>query len=838
MRWFTVSGREFSTARFLARVKKGLEKEDSPSLHSCCARETTNLQFGKEVSARKYLPDENVPLQRMLLRRSIFGATRGVSSSSSSAKTGLFDRSSLLFTAKESKGFGRFFDRNKKPTTANPTAANPTADKPLKDSKSPFKNLNNNSNNSESNSNGPSMQTVGGFLGFAAAIGYLVYARSGGGFNANAVEIDWQTFKNRILSSGEVSRLVVVNKSLVRVYLRNPRLGLDAISGGAGSGDTTFDDGLSPKRSTLPTPTDAGGYSYYLTLGSIEAFEKKLEDAQKELKIASQDNVPVMYMNVTSDWVGTIAQLAPTVFFVGLWIMMMRGGMGGAGGGAGGPGGMNRIFSIGKSPAKMMTKNESKIRFADVAGCEEAKQEIMEFVDFLKDPKKFSDVGAKIPKGALLFGPPGTGKTLLAKAVAGEASVPFYSISGSDFIEMFVGVGPSRVRDLFKEARKNAPCIIFIDEIDAVARSRGKGGFGGNDERENTLNQLLVELDGFNTKEGVVVLAGTNRLDILDKAILRPGRFDRQIKVDLPDIFGRKAIFLVHLKQVKLEGEIQEDLAQRMAALTPGFSGAQIANVVNEAAILAAREARSTVTGANFDKAIDRVIGGLEKKTHIMSPQERTTVAYHEAGHAILGWYLEHADPLLKVTIIPRTSGALGFAQYLPKELALHTQQQLEDRMCMSLGGRAAEELTFGVVTTGARDDLDKVTKLAYAMVTKFGMSEKIGQLSFPEDDESRWQPYSSNTAQTIDSEVRRIVDSAFVRAKGLLTEHQSDMEKVAKRLLDKETITQHDIEELVGARKWKNSNSYEEFVAAGKSAAQRAAAGIAGIPEVPEPAV
>jgi len=540
----------------------------------------------------------------------------------------------------------------------------------------------------------------------------------------------------------------------------------------------------------------------------------------------------VQYVSETS-WFGPMMQLLPTAALIGFWFLMMRGGLGGSG--QGGPGGVNRIFRIGKSPAKMMKKNEGKTRFADVAGCEEAKLEIMEFVEFLKNPKRFTDVGAKIPKGALLHGPPGTGKTLLAKAVAGEASVPFFSISGSDFLEMFVGVGPSRVRDLFENARKNAPCIIFIDEIDAVARSRSRGGFGGNDERENTLNSLLVELDGFNTKEGVVVMAATNRLDILDPAILRPGRFDRHIKVDLPDIHGRKAMFLVHMKNVKIENGDSESVAQRMAALTPGFSGADIANVVNEAAILAARDSSDVVKHAHFDKAIDRVIGGLEKKSNVLSVSERTTVAYHEAGHAILGWFLEHADPLLKVTIIPRTSGALGFAQYLPKEISLHTQSQLEDRMCMALGGRAAEEIKFGVVTTGATDDLDKVTKMAYGMVTSFGMSAKIGQVSFPQSGSSRderfTKPYSEETAQTIDEEVRRIVDSAFQRAKQMLTEHQADLEKVATTLLAKETINRNDITELIGERKWKNPESYTEFLEAGKKTMKRAAAGLTSPP-------
>jgi AFG3 family protein len=396
------------------------------------------------------------------------------------------------------------------------------------------------------------------------------------------------------------------------------------------------------------------------------------------------------------------------------------------------------------------------VTFADVAGCDEAKAEIMEFVQFLKDPSRFTNLGAKIPKGALLVGPPGTGKTLLAKATAGESAVPFFSMSGSDFIEMFVGVGPSRVRDLFAQARAAAPCIVFIDEIDAVARARNKGGFGGgNDERENTLNQLLVEMDGFASSEGVVVLAGTNRVDILDKAILRPGRFDRQITVDKPDIAGRKQIFLVHMGKVKLAGE-PAVYAQRLAALTPGFVGADIANIVNEAAIHAARGAKARVDLKDFEAAIDRVIGGLERRNSLMTADEKRTVAFHEAGHAIAGWFLEHADPLLKVTIIPRGNGALGFAQYLPKEVTLYTKEALLDRMCMALGGRAAEELTFGRITTGAQDDLDRVTQMAYAMTTVYGMNARLGTLSFPKREENMYnKPYSEATAQVIDDEVR-----------------------------------------------------------------------------------
>ena len=471
------------------------------------------------------------------------------------------------------------------------------------------------------------------------------------------------------------------------------------------------------------------------------------------------------------------------------------------------------MFKFGKSNAKKMSKEDVSVTFADVAGCQEAKREIMEFVDFLQDSDRFTKLGAKIPKGALLCGPPGTGKTLLAKAVAGEAGVPFYSISGSDFIEMFVGVGPSRVRDLFKEARAEAPCIIFIDEIDAIGRKRGQGQMGGNDERENTLNQLLVEMDGFNPSSGVVVLAGTNRVDILDEALTRPGRFDRQVVVDKPDIQGRKEIFLVHLKGITLEGE-PEDVAGRLAGLTPGFAGADIANICNEAAIVAARRAADTVAMDDFEKATDRVVGGLESNK-IMSDTERSTVAHHEAGHAVAGWFLEHADPLLKVTIIPRSSGALGYAQYLPKEVFLRTQKQIMDIVCMALAGRAAEEVFFGKVTTGASDDLRRVTEMVYSTIQIYGMNSKVGQLAFPKDPNAGPgdRPYSDATAEAMDEEAKRIVDEAYQRTLDLITEKKEEVEKVALFLLEKETITHDDIVDCIGPRPFEGDSQYQEYV-------------------------
>ncbi len=471
------------------------------------------------------------------------------------------------------------------------------------------------------------------------------------------------------------------------------------------------------------------------------------------------------------------------------------------------------MFQVGKSTHKKIKPEDVNVDFSSVAGCEEAKKEIVEFVDFLQSPEQFTKLGAKIPKGALLCGPPGTGKTLLAKAVAGEAGVPFFSISGSDFIEMFVGVGPSRVRDLFKEARENAPCIIFIDEIDAVGRQRGRGGAGGNDERENTLNQMLVEMDGFDTTSGVVVLAGTNRVDILDQALTRPGRFDRQITVDRPDLKGRKEIFKVHLKGITLQDPV-EDVAGRLAGLTPGFAGADIANICNEAAIVAARRKADTVSMDDFEKATDRIIGGLESNK-IMSDEERSIVAYHEAGHAIAGWFLEHADPLLKVTIIPRTSGALGFAQYLPKEVFLRTQDEIMDIVCMALAGRAAEEIFFGRVTTGASDDLRRVTDLVYSTIQIYGMNERLGQLAFPKDDNAMFdeRPYSEKTARAMDEEARMIVDAAYERTLDLLRERKSEVESVAKMLLERETIVHDDVHALVGPRPFKGDPQYEEFV-------------------------
>jgi cell division protease FtsH len=475
------------------------------------------------------------------------------------------------------------------------------------------------------------------------------------------------------------------------------------------------------------------------------------------------------------------------------------------GGGAGGAGA--QIFNIGKSKATLFDQNSKvNITFADVAGLDEAKEEVMEIVDFLKNPKKYTALGGKIPKGVLLIGPPGTGKTLLAKAVAGEAGVPFFSISGSDFVEMFVGVGASRVRDLFKQAREKAPCIVFIDEIDAIGRARGRNNVqGGNDERENTLNQLLVEMDGFSTDKGVILMAATNRPDILDSALMRPGRFDRQVGIDHPDLKGREEIFSVHLKNIKKADDVIPFI---LAEMTPGFAGADIANVCNEAALIAARRNKKQVELDDFNYALDRVIGGLEKKNKLISPEEKNIIAYHEAGHAVCGWFLESASPLVKVTIVPRGVGTLGYAQYLPKEENITRTEALLDRMCMTFGGRAAEKLVFGKISTGAQNDLDQVTKMAYSMISIFGMNEHVGQVSFyGMSNEQFHKPFSDETASLIDEEVRKLVNSQYLRAQELLMKHRHELEIIARELLDREVLHKSDIERLIGPRPTFNSD-------------------------------
>ncbi len=527
---------------------------------------------------------------------------------------------------------------------------------------------------------------------------------------------------------------------------------------------------------------------------TAEVFDKQIEEFYKENP--SFKEILPYYTKEEDGFSDLLKTLLPILLF-GLLIVMMMRKMGGPAGG-GGPGG---IFSIGKSKATLFDKGTRvNINFGDVAGLDEAKVEVMEIVDFLKNPKKYTNLGGKIPKGALLIGPPGTGKTLLAKAVAGEAQVPFFSLSGSDFVEMFVGVGASRVRDLFKQAREKAPCIIFIDEIDAIGRARGKNAMMSNDERENTLNQLLVEMDGFGTDLGIIILAATNRPDVLDAALLRPGRFDRQISIDRPDLVGREAIFKVHLGPIKISQTLD---IHKLAEQTPGFAGADIANVCNEAALIAARKNKEAVDMSDFQDAIDRVIGGLEKKNKIISPEEKEIIAYHEAGHAICGWYLEHAHPLLKVTIVPRGSAALGYAQYTPKEQYLYNTDQLIDQICMTLGGRAAEDIFFGKISTGASNDLQQITKIAYSMVTVYGMNDKVGNISYydPSQENTFTKPFSEETGKMIDAEVRKLIEEAYVKTKALLEEKRGDVEKLAKELLIKEVLFKSDLENLIGKR-------------------------------------
>lgn len=553
-----------------------------------------------------------------------------------------------------------------------------------------------------------------------------------------------------------------------------------------------------------PLGLSNNGPHYKMKIGSVDKFIEKYEDLTKN--IPRQDKVYLTYDD-KNDVGGVLLQWGFLFLLLfGFWMLMRRMT------GGGGPGG--QIFNIGKSKAALFdAESKVKITFEDAAGLDEAKEEIMEIVEFLKNPGKFTKLGGKIPKGALLVGPPGTGKTLLAKAVAGEAGVPFFSLSGSDFVEMFVGVGAARVRDLFKQAKEKAPCIIFIDEIDAIGRSRGRGQVpGANDERENTLNSLLVEMDGFATDSGVIILAATNRPDVLDSALLRPGRFDRQISIDKPDIIGREAIFKVHLKPIKLSKEVD---TKKLAAQTPGFAGAEIANVCNEAALIAARKEKKEVEMKDFHDAIDRVIGGLEKKNKIISPEEKKIVAYHESGHAVAGWFLEHADPLVKVSIVPRGIAALGYAQYLPKEQFLYQTDQLIDEMCMSFGGRVAEDIVFGKISTGALSDLERITKMAYSIVTVYGMNKVIGNISFYDSKQSEYnfqKPYSDATAETIDKEVRALVDFCYQRTKKLLNDHREHLEIIAKELLEKEILFQTDLERLIGKRPFNSQTSYEKF--------------------------
>jgi len=627
-----------------------------------------------------------------------------------------------------------------------------------------------------------------------------------------AKQITYQQFEENMLKAGDVDRLVAYKRNdlvIVEVYIKKDRLN-----------DPKYKD-IQPNSNSLKLAPTAGP-QYFFNEGDFGRLEEKLNEAQADLPAA--DKVSLRLENRDNPWTGWLVSIMlPLLVIIVFWIFIMRR----MGGGGAGPGG--QIFNIGKSKATLFDKeSQVAITFNDVAGLEEAKQEVMEIVDFLKNPKKYTNLGGKIPKGALLVGSPGTGKTLLAKAVAGEAQVPFFSLSGSDFVEMFVGVGASRVRDLFRQAKDKAPCIIFIDEIDAIGRARGKNSvMGGNDERENTLNQLLVEMDGFGTDSGIIIMAATNRPDVLDSALLRPGRFDRQIAIDKPDLVGREQIFKVHLRPLKLAADVD---AKKLSAQTPGFAGAEIANVCNEAALIAARRNKTAIDMQDFQDAIDRVIGGLEKKNKIISPEEKRIVAFHEAGHAIAGWFLEHADPLVKVSIVPRGVAALGYAQYLPKEQFLYTTEQLIDGMCMTMGGRVAEDIIFGKISTGAQNDLERITKLAYAMVAVYGMNPRVGNVSFNDSQETSFQrPYSERTAELIDEEVRKLIADIYERTKKLLLEKRDGLVTLAEKLLEKEILFQTDLEEILGKRPFEHRTTYDEFVNGdrGESDQRKAAEGL-----------
>ena len=627
----------------------------------------------------------------------------------------------------------------------------------------------------------------------ALILGYYLFGSS----DDRPIESNWTTVQPMV-ERGDVEKILILNKDQAQIFLKKEAV------------EKYRNDTLDKRLRRLP---DVGPQLIF-TIGSVDSFREDLNAAEQQLG----SNVPVEYTNKRDDWTSLLINLLPWVLIIGVWIFVMRSMARGAGAGGGGG-----IMNVGKAKAQVFDKDNSKrVTFKDVAGLEEAKVEIMEIVDFLKKADKYRELGAKIPKGALLVGPPGTGKTLLAKAVAGEANVPFLSISGSDFVEMFVGVGASRVRDLFEQAKQKAPCIVFIDEIDAIGRARGKNaGFSGNDERENTLNQLLTEMDGFQTNTGVIVLAATNRADILDKALMRAGRFDRQIEVGLPDVKEREEIFDVHLRPLKLDPALDRSFLARQ---TPGFSGADIANVCNEAALIAARHNKKYVSKEDFLAAIDRIIGGLERKNKIITEEEKRVIAYHEAGHATVSWILENASPLIKVTIIPRGK-ALGAAWYLPEERQITTREQLMDELAATLGGRVSEQLTFGEVSTGALNDLERVTKQAYAMVAYYGMSEQVGTLSYydstGQSDMSFTKPYSEKTAQQIDAEARQVIDRAYKMAEKVLREHRDGLKELAELLLQREVVFTEDVERIFGKRKKDIERERREAAAAdAKSAA------------------
>ena len=628
----------------------------------------------------------------------------------------------------------------------------------------------------EENNNSPKRQFsiywVYGIIA-VALLGYQFFS-----YSAKTFPIAEDKLKTTI-DNGDIKQIVVINKEFAEVYIDTDSLG-----------KAVYKDIAQSTPFGLP---NAGPHFTY-NIGTPEIFDRKIQS----LAEANNREIPVRWETRQNVLGSIISWLLPLVILIAVWVFIMR-RMGGGGGGGG-----SQIFNIGKSKATLFEKDSRvNVTFKDVAGLDEAKEEVVEVVDFLRNPKKYTNLGGKIPKGVLLVGSPGTGKTLLAKAVAGEAGVPFFSISGSDFVEMFVGVGASRVRDLFKQARDKAPCIIFIDEIDAIGRARGRNAMQGNDERENTLNQLLVEMDGFATDKGVIIMAATNRPDILDAALMRPGRFDRQITIDKPDLVGREQIFKVHLKSIKLGDDIN---AKKLASMTPGFAGADIANICNEAALIAARHNKKAVEMSDFNSAVDRVIGGLEKKTKIISPQEKRVVVYHEAGHTICSWFLEHSSPFVKVTVVPR-GVAGGFAQYGDKEQFLYQREHLNDIMCGLLGGRAAEELAFGKISTGAQNDLERVTQIAYSMITLYGFSDNIGHVSF-NDSRGEYQfnrPYSDETAHLIDTEARAIITQQYNRAKQLLKEHYKELQLLAEALAVREVLDKEDVENLIGKSPYDN---------------------------------
>jgi cell division protease FtsH len=633
---------------------------------------------------------------------------------------------------------------------------------------------------------------------YAAVLIFFIGIEVFSGMSGNVQTTDWQEIRFEMIEEGDVEKILIVNKEEGYIFIKDEAL-----------------RGKERYKEVREQPLGSGentGPHYKWNIGDVQVFDQELKDAQEGVPL--EERIPVKYETRENVWGDVLSWVFPIVIMIAIWIFIMR-RMSGGGGGAGG-----QIFNIGKSKATLFDQNNNvNVNFKDVAGLEGAKEEVEEIVQFLKNPEKYTRLGGKIPKGALLVGPPGTGKTLLAKAVAGEAKVPFFSLSGSDFVEMFVGVGASRVRDLFKQAKEKAPAIIFIDEIDAVGRSRSNRSItGANDERENTLNQLLTEMDGFGTDTNVIVLAATNRADVLDRALMRAGRFDRQIYIDLPDLNERKAIFEVHLRPLKVSEDLDREF---LAKQTPGFSGADIANVCNEAALIAARKNKEAINRQDFLDAVDRIIGGLEKKNKIITPEEKKTIAFHEAGHATVSWMLEHAAPLVKVTIVPR-GRSLGAAWYLPEERQITTQEQIFDEMCAAMGGRAAEKVIFGKISTGALSDLEKVTKQARAMVTVYGLNDRIGNITYYDSQENNdfgfQKPYSEKTAEVIDEEISKLVESAYQRAIEILNENKDKLTKLADKLLEDEVIFKEDLETIFGKRPWSKDEKEETKKSEGNS--------------------